>query len=359
MTLLLVGCLAAPAGAAEAGGTVAVWWQPPGDPPPAARVHAAFEAAAARLGAPLVDASEPAAAPPSLAPALQAAMADYAAFRFADALFRLDEVARLADARGGGDLDDRQLSQIYLYRGLSRLEVGPADAAWDDLVRAARLDPSRVIDPARFPPRMVSVWRRAQAEAAELPRASLEVERPADATLIVDGREATTPASVIVGPHFVRVTAPGYEPWAAVVAVSAGGERLHPPLRAYQPPDGDRLLALTRARNPRRVLLGAVERAGGGWRFVARRLSLPDGQTVSDAAALDGQPASLAVAGVVRRLAPLEAVATPLPPPPKKTRWWPWALAGGVAAALAVVIPVSIVYAPSSPSVGGSVGPLR
>ena len=120
-------------------------------------LRAAFVEAAARRGASgVVDAVEPAPRDPPLGPALQAALADYAAFHFTEALAKLDELARLADARGGGDLDARQLSEIYLYRALARLEVGPADAAWDDLVRAARLDPARVIDPARFTPRAVA-----------------------------------------------------------------------------------------------------------------------------------------------------------------------------------------------------------
>lgn len=353
--LLLLAWLAPPA-AAAGGGTVAVWWQPPGDAAPAERVHAAFAAAAAQRGAPLVDASEPAPAGPSLLPALQAALGDYAAFHFADALAKLDELARLADARGGGDLDTRQLSQIYLYRGLSRLEVGPADAAWDDLVRAARLDPARVIDPARFPPRVVTAYRRAAAEVAQLPRAELEVARPADAVLRVDGREVSTPLGVLIGPHFVSVRAPGYEPWAAVVPVSAARERLRPALRPYQPPDADRLLALTRGRAPRRLLVGAVERGPAGWRFVARQITLPDGRTVSDGAALDGRPTAPSVAAVLERLSPVAA--GPTAPPPRR-RWWPWALAGSVAAALAVVIPVSIVYATPAPAVGGGLGPLR
>ena len=360
LVILSAGPLARAAPAT--GGTVAVWWQPPGEPEPAARTRAAFAAAAARRGATLVDATEPARTPPSLVPELDSALADWAAFHFASALGKLDELARLADARGGGDLDQRQLGEIYLYRGLCHLEVGPAEAAWDDLVRAARLDPTRVIDPARFPPRAVAAYRRAAVEVTERGHVQLEVAAPAGAALRLDGAPFDGNATVAVGTHFVAVSAPGYEPWAAVVDVSGAHERLQPPLRAYQPPDGDRLIALTAAQAPRRILAGALVRAEHGWRFVARELTLPDGKMVSDAVTLGDAPLGAAVEGAVTRVAPLALAGGPTAPPPKKSRWWIWAAAGGLAATLAVVIPVAVVYSAPSPSgtIGGPIpGALR
>ncbi len=354
---LLFASAATPARAAATGGTVAVWWQPPGAIAVAARARAAFAETAARRGATLVDAVEPAPHEPSLVAALDAALADYAAFRFADALFKLDALARLADARGGGELDQRQLSEIYLYRGLSRLEVGPAEAAWDDLVRAARLDPTRVIDPARFAPRVVAAYRRAAAEASQLPRAALEVVVPADAVVRVDGHPLAGDTSVTLGPHFVRVTAAGYEPWAGVVTVAGTAERLQPALHRYEPPDADRLLALVRDRAPARVLAGAVVRAEPGWRFAARELTPADGKVVSGSALIDGSPVAVTVERVVARLLPAEPApaAAGIAPKPLYRRWWVWAVAGGVAATLAVVVPVSVVYGSPAPAVGGAV----
>ena len=358
--LLAIVSAATAARAAPPGHAVAVWWQPPGDLAQSARARAAFADAAQRRGASFVDATEPARTPPSLVPALDAALADWAAFRFADALAKLDELARLADARGGGDLDQRQLGEIYLYRGLCRLEVGPAEAAWDDLVRAARLDPTRVIDPARFPPRAVAAYRRAAVEVTERGRVALEVAAPPGAALALDGHAFDGAATVPVGTHFVAVDAAGYEPWAAVVDVSGAHERLQPPLRPYQPPDADRLVALTAARAPRQILAGALVRGDHGWSFVARELTLPDGKMVSHAVALADTPIAVAVEGAVARVAPL---LTALPPAaaPKKSRWWIWAAAGGLAATLAVVIPVSIVYSSPSPTgtIGGSLGTLH
>jgi hypothetical protein len=291
-------------------------------------------------------------------PKLEAARAQYVAFHFADVLAKLDELARLAEATGGGDLDSSQLSDMYLYRALSRLELGPPESAWDDLVRAARLDPARVLDPARFPPRAIAAWRRAAAEVAQVRRAEVEVVAPAGATVRIDGRVILGDANVLYGAHFVAVDAEGYEPWAAVVSVTGARERLKPPLRVSLPPDADRLVALTRAYAPQRIVSGAPVRSGDGWRFVGRELRLTDGTTLTEAAPLGGAPVAAVVNGVLGRLNPVEP---PAPPKrPRLGRWWMWA-AGGVAAALAVAIPVGVVYGIPSPSgtIGGSLGRLR
>src|SRR5438132_5564518 len=98
-----VACVAVRAAAAEPSGVVAVYWEPPGQPPPGASARAAFTEAVRPLGARLVDASaSPPPPPPSLRPLLETARADYGRFAFADAIARLDELQRMADARGGG-----------------------------------------------------------------------------------------------------------------------------------------------------------------------------------------------------------------------------------------------------------------
>jgi hypothetical protein len=335
---------------------LAVYWQPPGRPAAGDRARAAFADAARDLGATLLDASASAPGAPSLAPALQAAIADYAGFRFAPAIAALDELQRLVDARGGGDLDARQLSEVYLYRGLARLELGPAEAAWDDLVRAARLDPGRPLDPARFPPKVLAAWKRAVAEVAQLPRAELQVIAPAGASVRIDGHPVSGAATVIAGAHFVAVDADGYEPWAQVVPV-AGPQRIEPPLRTWQPPDGDRLLALAREKSAEKVLLGALVRHPDGWRFVARAIAAADGKTVSDGVVVGDQPLSTQVLALARRLIPPPLSANA---PTKKSRWWIWATVGAsVAAALVIAIPIGVVYGSGSNGNVSTANPLK
>jgi hypothetical protein len=345
-----IACAAGHAAAAPApAGTVAIYWQPPGEPPPGDTVRTAFTGAVRPLTARLIDASQPVPGAISLAPELEAAKADYARFAFPDAITRLDALQRSADAHGGGDLDARQLSEIFLYRGLSRLETGAADAAWDDLVRAARLDLARIMDPASFPPRAVNAYKRAVAEAAQLPQVELEVKAPADAVVRVDGAPIAGVAGVMLGQHFIAVSAEGYEPWAGVVSVAGVHQRFVPPLRAYRSPDGDRLLALANDPTARRLLLGALERTATGWRFVARDITLPDGKFTTETITLGEAPAAPAIEALVRRLSPQGQVRGKSSP----TRWWIWAAAGAVVAT--ATITVIALSSSEQPSVAGDV----
>lgn len=255
---------------------------------------------------------------------------------------------RLADAHGGGDLDARGLSEIFLYRGLCRLETGADDAAWEDLVRAARLDPSRLMDPARFPPRAVAAYKRAANEAARQERLPLTLETPPDAVVRVDGAAAGGAMTLTAGQHFVHVRADGYEPWAGLVTVPSPQDRFAPPLHPYDPPDADQLLALGADPSVHELWLGALVRRSNGWRFVARRITLPEGTFVNDSVALGDVPMRVAVQATVRRLAPVAEAARP------RRRWLPWVIAGGAVALTGVAITLGVVLGTPSPSVSGA-----
>jgi len=348
----LVGFFAAElvAHAAAPGTTVAVYWQPPevGAIGGAARV--AFADAAKSIGARVVDAGPVEPATPSLVPALEAAKGAYGVFAFRDAIASLEVLQRTADAAGGGDLDGRQLSEIFLYRGLAKLEVISADAAWDDLVNAARLEPTRVLDPARFPPRAVATYKRAATEAAQLPRAELILDVPADAVVRVDGGRSAPTTAVALGQHFVSVAVDGYERWAAVVPVTGTPTRFKPPIHLHRPPPVDRMIALAGRPEPQRLLVGALERAASGWTFTVRDVTLSDGRSVSDSARLGDVPTRAAVAALVYRVHP------PVDEP--RSRWKPWVL--GACAALLVA--TTIVLASGSdtpPNVVGQLGDWR
>src|SRR5438552_511450 len=99
--------------AGEPAGVVAIYWEPPGRPALGGSVRAAFVESVRPIRARVVDATAPAPPAPSLVPLLDAARSDYERFGFMDAIARLDELQRLADARGGGDLDARQLSEVF------------------------------------------------------------------------------------------------------------------------------------------------------------------------------------------------------------------------------------------------------
>jgi hypothetical protein len=336
--------------AAPSDSTVAVYWQPPEVAAVGAAVRVAFSDAAKSIGARFVDAgpAEPAAA--TLVPTLEAAKAAYARFGFRDAIAACDALQRAADAAGGADLDGRQLSEIFLYRGLAKLEALSSDAAWDDLVNAARLEPSRALDPARFPPRAVATYKRAAAEAAQLPRAELVLDVPADAVVRIDGVRSPPAAAVTLGQHFVSVAAAGHERWAAVVPVSGAPTRFKPPLHVHRPPPVDKLVALAGRPEPEHLLVGALEKASSGWSFTVRDITLSDGRSVSDAVTLGDVPTRAAVAGLVHRVRP--------PAPAPRRRWLPWALAAGGAALVAGAIALAA-SVDGSPNVVGELGSWR
>ena len=333
---------------------VAVYWQPVGHPPLGAEARAAFVSAMGRQGARLVDATSSEAPAPALAARLASAEASYARFAFPEAIAALDDLQRLVDALGGADLDARQLSELFLYRGLARLETAGAGAAWDDLVRAARLDPGRALDPAQFPPGAVSAFKRAVEEATAAPRVALVVEAPDGAVVRVDGQSAPAGTPVALGPHLVSVAAAGYERWAGVVSVASARERFVPPLRAQRPPDGDRLLGLAGEPAPRRLILGALVVAPAGWRFAVSEVVLPEGQVVADAVALGAVPTRYAVEALVARVAPGPRAATPL-----NRRWSTWVITGGAVLLLSLGTTWLLTRDATSPNVTGSVGSLK
>lgn len=338
------------ASAAEPG-TVAVFWAPPVANQTVPEVKAAFADATRPMGARLVDASPtrlplPAA---SLVPDLEAGKSAYERFDFADTIARLSALERRAEHVGGGDLDRRQLAEIFLYRGLARLETPPAESAWDDLVQAARLDPGRALDPARFPPRAVAAYRRASTEVGEAPRAELALEVPSGATVRIDGAPSPATAPVTFGTHFVAVTSEAHEPWGGMVQIATSRTRFTPPLRPYQPPQGDKLIALAGPKPPGRLLLGALERNDAGWQFTLRDITLPEGRYSSDTVRLGEIPSRAAVHGLVRRLDSA----------PPRARWVPWAVAGCAVLVTAASVAYLVARDGSSPNVVGELGSWR
>ncbi len=329
-----------------------VYWQPysAGSAAAPGRVRGALLRNVAARGAVFVDGTDAAPVVASLQPALAAALDDYRAFRFADAVARLETLAEAARAAGGGDLDARSLSDVYLYRGLARSELGSADAAWDDFVRAARLEPARVLDPARFAPRAVAAYHRAAAEALAVAPVNVALA-PAVAHVRVDGRDVDGPLALTPGTHFVRAVDEGLAPWSGTIDVTTAQQRVALSLTPLRPAD-ERLTALAGGG---RALTVAVTREGAGWRLRVHDLA-PGGGTVDTA--VDADSAERAVDAALHQLLDPVPVARAAPRR-KHVPWWVWTIAAGAATA-AIVVPIAVVYGqPNGASVGGTIGALR
>lgn len=350
---LFVAALVATSAHAAAGETRvrAVYWQPydAASASTPSRVRDALVRNLAARGAGFVDGSDAAPATASLQPALVAALGDYRAFRFAEAVARLDVLDKAARAAGGGDLDTRALSDLYLYRGLARFELEQADAAWEDFVRAARLEPARVLDPARFAPRAVASYRRAAAEALALSSVAVALT-PADAHFRVDGRDVDVAPSLTPGTHFVRAVAAGLTPWSGAIEVTAAQQRIALPLTPLLPSDA----RLTTLAGGGRTLVAVVTRDGDGWRLRVRDLA-PNGGVVDTS--VDADSAERAADAALHQL--LDAPVARAAPRLKRVPWWGWTIIAGAATA-AIVVPVAVVYGqPKAGSVGGTIGALR
>ncbi|MEO8549993.1 MAG: hypothetical protein ABI678_08465, partial [Kofleriaceae bacterium] len=112
----------------------------------------------------------------------------YAKIRLADAQAALDQARDLAEKTGAAGLTRAQLSDLFLYRGLVKVAQGDDAAAWDELVEALVIYPSRTLDPSQYAPKIASLLARVQEDVGlKHPASNLEVEIPQGCTTFVDG----------------------------------------------------------------------------------------------------------------------------------------------------------------------------
>jgi hypothetical protein len=317
----LTAALPAAGWAAPAADLVVVW-------APGAR-RAPIEDVARRAGAAVIDRSPAASAVPATASILKRGIDAYDALRFDEAWGTLDEARALADRTGAAGLSQAQLADLFLYRGLVRIQQGELSAYWDELVTAVTIDPVRVLDPARFPPRVASELARVHEALRDRKRATLAVDAPAGCSVLIDGAAASAvgTAQPLVGSHWVHVACADHAPWGTRVELT-GDQLVVARNPALAPPTDDEVLIQARTVGARAFV--AVEiRSGVG---TARLVGI-DGR--------ERDRRSVAVAGDLTALA--AAVSDLLAPAPT-AHWyesrWAWA-AGAAALAAAVLIPVT------------------
>jgi hypothetical protein len=307
--------------AAPAADLVVVW-------APGAK-RAPIEEAARRAGAAVIDRSPAASAVPATASILKRGIDAYDALRFDEAWETLDEARALADRTGAAGLSQAQLADLFLYRGLVRIQQGELSAYWDELVTSVTIDPVRVLDPARFPPRVTTELARVHEALRDRKRATLAVDAPAGCSVLIDGAAASAvgTAQPLVGSHWVYVACADHAPWGTRVELT-GDQLVVARNAALAPPTDDEVLIQARTVGARAFV--AVEiRSGVG----TARLVGVDGR--------ERDRRSVAVAGDLTALA--AAVSDLLGPAPT-SHWyesrWAWA-AGAAALAAAVLIPVT------------------
>jgi hypothetical protein len=300
-----------------------------GEPPPPVRATRDALAAAARRGrvAWLDGTTVPPASRAEAAALLRAGIEAYDALRFDAAAEQLDRAAADAAAHGAAGLTPSALSDLFLYRGLARQQRGDEAGGWDDLVAAAVVDPTRALDPVRFPPRAIEAFERARAALATRSRAVLRVQAATTCAVRIDGLERRQ-AELVAGAHYVRARCPDRVDWGERVVVDAPTQVIASgaPLTAISDED---LLVQARLLGGDAVIVDAT--AGAPPLVTARRISA-DGRERARASATAGTPAAAALLD--------ELLAAPRP---ARSRWrsspWVWAGAGALAAS-AVLVPL-------------------
>lgn len=288
---------------------------------------APVEAAARAAGAAVIDRS-PAPRPRlDTAANLKRGIAAFDALQLDDAARLLGEVKAAIDRTGAAELTETELSDLFLYRALIAMQQGNETATWDELVAAITVAPARVLDPARFPPRVGTKLESVRAKLDAHPKAVLTVDVPAGCTAAIDGVTVAAPQPRLVGTHWVAVTCPAYLPWGtrvelgANMTVVARNEKI-------APPTSDEMLIQARSAGASAFL--AVELTGdlGVVRLVT----------------VDGRERDRRTVTVRGDLAPVaDAVRAMLAPAPTE-RWyqskWVWA-AGAALIAAAILVPIT------------------
>src|SRR5262249_9725994 len=136
---------------------------------------------------------------------------------------------------------------LFLYRGLVRIQEGELNAYWDELVTSVTIDPVRVLDPARFPPRVATELARVHQALVDRKRATLAIDTPPGCTALIDGAAASAAGSAqpLVGSHWVYVTCPDRTPWGTRIEL-ADDLRVVARNPAVAPPTDDDMLIQAR-----------------------------------------------------------------------------------------------------------------
>ena len=307
--------------AAPAADLVVVW-------APGAEV-APIAQAARRAGAAVIDRSPAADAVPATAAILAHGIEAYDGLRYDEAWATLQEARALADRTGAAGLTQSQLADLFLYRGLVKIQQADPATAWDELVASVTIDPVRVLDPARFPPRVATELARVRQALGDRPRAVLAVDAPAGCTALIDGAAASAvgPAPLVVGAHWLHVACPERAPWGTRIELTAD-QRIAARNAALVPPSEDDLLIQARTAGARAFV--AVELHGGVG--TARLIGA------------DGHERDRRSVAITSDLAPLAHAVQELLVPAPAAHWyqsrWAWA-AGAAVVVAAILIPVT------------------
>lgn len=294
---------------------------------------------ALELGVPWHDVTPSSTEPTSLRQLLERARVSYDSLRFADVITAIDEIEGQLAKFGGPPLTPEQIADAFLYRALSREQLGDADGAWRDLVLSARIAPDRVLDPAQHAPRARAAYQRA-VEAVQPQQTVVTLSVPDGCSFYWNGRLMERAIRAAPGGHFARLDCgPGAtRGWR--VDLAAGQQVLV--VDAIDVPDVEEAVRSLAARTVHG--LAWIDMAAAGERQVrihARRLS-PNGRTVNEVTFVRGGPSRIAaeLRVVLRAWHATEQAPSRPDRLPKRRSAWVWGVVGAVAAT-AIIVPLT------------------
>jgi len=333
---------------------IVFFWSSPGQADADARpaLLAAIDAAAAPRGARVLDLSPRPAAPPDTAARVARAVAAYDGMRFGEAIGELDVAAAAVAEHGAAGLGRDALVDLYLYRALSKIEAGDEAGAWNDFVRAATIDPARILDPARFRPTAVKSFTRAVKEVSARAPITLAIEAPVGSRIHLDGRPIGRDRAREIlqpGEHYIAVERPAAPAFARAITLAGAVTLVVPDDAARAPSEADLrrralrlgaaaalVVALSRQDGVPVVELRSLERGGAALRGAVRLGPSPAADARDLRQAVDRALGELDDAGASR--ADLAGSGPSAPPPRWYKNRWLW-LAIGAAGALVAVSP--------------------
>lgn len=332
---MLVLALAAPAVAAPKADLVVVW-------APGMRV-APVESATKKAGAAFINKSPSPEAAAQTAQLVAKGIAAFDALELDNAWQLLEQARSEAVRLGGSGLTRAQLSDLFLYRGLIKVQQGDTTSAWDELVASSTVEPTRELDPGRFSPKVRAEFDRARETVNAKPRATLTVKAPDGCSVIVDGVPAPGPVSLPVGSHWINASCTARRPYGYKVELTSDVTVPIEP-SPYLPPTDSEVLVQARTAGSRAFVSVEVRAGVATVRLVG----------------LDGRERDRKTVNVTGDLGPVADALTELLTPSPERHWyqskWTWIGVGAFAAAL-IAIPVTAVLSNDSGPTNASARP--